>query len=114
MDSLTQADLRRFVGKLNIYISNTFYNGERCWEWMAGKDSDGYGGFFLSGKNEKAHRVAWMFRFGEIPEGLGVLHHCDNPGCVNPLHLFLGDHKTNMGDKAQKGRHGNTGIRYKK
>lgn len=53
---------------------------------------------------EYAHRVAWRLFRGPIPEGLLVLHHCDNPKCCNPIHLFLGTQADNMADKCAKGR----------
>ena len=76
-----------------------------CWEWIAGKYPNGYGMFALKRQVVRcAHRVAWMLTHGDIPDGLFVLHKCDNRSCVNPSHLFLGTHKQNMQDMVNKGR----------
>ena len=55
-------------------------------------------------KNERTHRVAWMLKHGNIPDGMCVLHKCDVPSCCNVDHLFLGTRKDNNIDKAKKGR----------
>lgn len=82
-----------------------------CWKWLGKKDSHGYGEIriFEEGKRErkleKAHRISWRLMFHKsIPKGVFICHHCDNPGCVNPYHLFLGTHLDNMLDKKHKGR----------
>ena len=82
---------------------------EECWNWIAFKNSDGYGKFRLYKDQDMitAHRTSWILHYGNVPNGLQVLHHCDNPSCVNPKHLFLGTHQDNMNDMYKKKRHGN-------
>jgi hypothetical protein len=75
-----------------------------CWEWTAGKTGKGYGAFSINGKNRPAHRVSYELFKEPIPDGLFICHRCDNPGCVNPGHLFLGTHQDNMDDRSAKGR----------
>lgn len=77
---------------------------DECWEWTGGIKSTGRGNFWLNGKTIQAHRMAWILSYGEIPENLLVLHHCDNGKCVNPKHLFLGTYKDNIHDMISKGR----------
>jgi len=76
-----------------------------CWEWRgARKTPGGYGHFRYKGKTLKAHRFAWEAIYGPIPPGIHILHKCDNPGCVNPGHLFAGNAKDNACDAVSKGR----------
>lgn len=77
---------------------------DNCWEWKFGVDLDGYGQFYMNKSNNRAHRIAWIFENGQIANNLCVLHRCDNPGCVNPSHLFLGTIKDNVVDMDFKHR----------
>jgi DNA-binding transcriptional regulator YiaG len=78
-----------------------------CWLWTGKPNDDGYGLFYLDQARgvQLAHRVSYAFTFGPIPDGLLVLHRCDNTICVRPDHLFTGTHATNAADCVSKGRH---------
>lgn len=78
-----------------------------CWEWTGCRDESGYG---FVGKNGRTHRVAYEAVYGPIPDEMCVLHHCDNPPCWRPDHLFLGDRDDNAKDRVAKdrGRRGET------
>ncbi len=77
----------------------------KCWVWLKlEKHYKGYGVFRVGRCRIRAHRYAYELLTGDIPEGQHVLHKCDNPACVNPNHLFLGDHQINSQDKVNKGR----------
>src|SRR4051812_38446928 len=77
---------------------------DKCIEWAGTRTRQGYGVFTLNGKQVRAHRVIWEMAYGGIPEGLVLLHTCDNPPCVNPRHLRPGSHAENVVDCQQKGR----------
>src|ERR1700756_2891954 len=89
--------------------------GPGCWEWQGKRHYKGYGHFTVRGQGRrrtlKAHRVSWELANGPIPEGLHVLHSCDNPPCVNPDHLFLGTDMDNVHDRDAKGRRNVAGSR---
>lgn len=76
-----------------------------CLEFPGGGASrSGHRRIWFEGRMRLAHRVAWMITNGPIPDGLCVLHRCDNPPCVNPAHLFLGTVQDNNADRDAKGR----------
>lgn len=84
-----------------------------CWEWKGARNKDGYGLLYIGGKHSAVrgrlvltHRLSYSIFKGGIPEGLCVLHDCDNPPCCNPNHLYVGDNCDNVHDAILRGRHG--------
>lgn len=81
-----------------------------CWEWTGWRHQFGYGLLGVRKRDDSgptsalAHRLSWEFANGPIPDGMWVLHRCDNAPCCNPAHLFLGTHQDNMDDMASKRR----------
>jgi hypothetical protein len=95
--------MERFWEKVKVGSS------ARCWEWQAARDGCGYGKL----GDDRAHRVSWRIHHGEIPDGMFVLHRCDNPCCVNPSHLYVGTKKDNAQDRERRGRSNHaTGQRH--
>jgi hypothetical protein len=98
----------RFIGmpdrdRFEMYVYRCPMSG--CWLWGGAVAKGGYGMFVVRGVAVSSHRQAWMFKHGEIPAGAMVCHACDNPYCVNPDHLFIGDAQSNSDDKVAKNRH---------
>ena len=78
-----------------------------CWTWTGSLKSEGYGRLGAGGKSGRylcAHRVSYEIHHGEIPEGMVVMHSCDNPACVNPNHLSVGTYSENTQQACDKGR----------
>jgi len=81
---------------------------DTCWLWTGSRDLQGYGRIGTGGRRSTpilTHRVSWVMHHGSIPEGMLVCHHCDNPSCVRPDHLFLGTNADNVQDMIAKKRH---------
>jgi len=75
-----------------------------CWNWISSKNEKGYGAISIKNKHCIAHRESYKIFIGKIPKKQLVCHRCDNPSCINPSHLFLGNDKINSDDKIKKGR----------
>jgi HNH endonuclease len=108
---LTPSDLSRFWAK----VDKTPGHGPKgeCWIWTAATiKSNGYGVFGLHPHYSAflAHRVSWFIAHGSLPTDRLILHHCDNPPCIRPEHLFEGDQSDNMRDCAAKNRTGTNGL----
>ena len=105
------SDEDRLRSKVAVHPSS------QCWEWTASLTPMGYGQMRFRGTRELAHRVSWMLFRGAIPKDDNVyrtkyvLHTCDNPRCVNPDHLYLGDQQNNASDAVSRGRWGKRGCK---
>lgn len=90
---------------LRKLMRNLYVTSEGCYEWTGATARDGYGYMAIDGTTRRVHRVAAVIFFGfDIRSDLHVLHHCDNPRCWNPDHLWLGTVRDNMQDRNLKGR----------
>lgn len=100
----------RALGPISTEAADRFFTyvkkSDGCWLWQGGHLKSGYGNFKLASYTMRlAHRVAYAIAYGPVPQGVNVLHHCDNPPCVRPDHLFLGTDADNVADMLAKGRH---------
>jgi len=88
------------------FFAKVYKTLDGCWNWTSETQRSRlpYGRFWMDGKSHLAHRVAWLIEGRPLLDSEFVLHHCDNPRCVNPAHLFLGTQTDNMRDAKAKGR----------
>ena len=94
------------VGKVSLRFWLRTTRIGSCIEWQGRCDQEGYGKFSIFHGSYRAHRVAYFLFYGIDPGEEFVLHRCDNPRCVNPRHLFLGNQQANIRDMDRKGRRG--------
>src|SRR6202035_1883893 len=95
-----------------IPLEHRFWNevqkSDHCWTWTGPLTSKGYGKIAVKLHGVWSpilvHRLSYELEYGPIPHNLMVCHHCDNPCCVRPDHLFLGTNDDNIQDKLDKGR----------
>jgi len=106
MIALNASTLDEYLAVVGYDRHLNFKSEDSCWLWTGSVTSAGYGvaSSLFGGTTSGAHRLAWELTHGLIPSGLIVCHHCDNPPCVRPDHLFLGTHLDNSNDMRSKGR----------
>jgi len=93
----TLTDMREVIERFWDKVGGEGPNN--CWEWNGARSKNGYGRFWINGAGvHYAHRISYIMCSGPIPDGGLVLHRCDNPPCVNPEHLYLGNHSENALD----------------
>src|SRR3954454_23981326 len=86
---------------------------DECWPWAGARTRQGYGTMAPERRGDnplRAHRVAYELHFGPVAPGLHVLHHCDNPPCCNPAHLYAATNALNVADKVSRGRQSRAGL----
>lgn len=76
----------------------------QCWPWIRSRSPAGYGRITICREVWLANRIAYWLHHKKLNKDLHVLHHCDNPSCCNPKHLFQGTDRDNVDDKVSKGR----------
>ena len=99
-------DIHDAITAYRFWTKVELYSPQDCWKWVAANDGrHGYGAFGVAHRKvSKAHRVAYELTYGQIPDGMGVLHNCGNPPCVNPYHLRVGTQTDNAFDRRAMGR----------
>jgi len=86
-----------------MLIERSVVDSKGCWNWTWYKDPNGYGKVTIDLRTWLTHRVSYIVFKGEFPDEMFICHHCDNPSCINPDHLFVGTMSDNMKDAYDKG-----------
>lgn len=86
------------------FLSHRIEKTDLCHLWIGYRNEDGYGTVVIDGEWWLVHRLVWTETFGPIPDGIQILHHCDNPPCCRIDHLFAGTHQDNINDREAKNR----------
>jgi len=98
----------RYLTKTVLSLQDDYskpWDSYPCLLWDRNFYWDGYGKVKVTRTHARAHRLAYVLLHGEIPKSVLICHHCDNPACFRPIHLFTGDDSANMQDCVAKGRH---------
>lgn len=85
-------------------LDGVIFGATDCWHWRRPRNAFGYGRITYQGRMQVVHRLAYEVWKGPIPDGMSVLHSCDNPSCINPEHLRLGTYSDNIKDAYARGR----------
>lgn len=99
-------DALRALARAKLFDQISMEPNTGCWLWEGSEKGNGYGQIRVVNKDISTHRLSYELTYGKIPKGMHVLHACDTPACINPLHLFLGTHQENMEDRKKKKRGG--------
>jgi hypothetical protein len=110
--SRPDANSEKFCSVLCRLLSGLAEAASGCWEWTHSCAKAGYGAIKVDGVTRTVHTLSYELFVGPIPEGMFVLHRCDNRRCGLPGHLFLGTHQDNMTDAQLKGRAGMSGRKH--
>lgn len=89
--------------RFDQYVDRT----DGCWWWTGNRlttPGSEYGAMSVEGKSWRAHRLSYLLHYGDLPAGALICHHCDNPPCVNPAHLYAGDYPSNAADRERRKR----------
>ncbi len=100
----TTTYLKRYESFVDAYEDQVIRNDDGCWGWLGAISTAGYSLIFCNGEKKWGHRFSFEYHEGDIKDKNNICHHCDNPICTNPLHLFQGTMKDNMRDCINKGR----------